>query len=136
MNLDCRKEENKEIIQKVLRKIKPLSKYSVDECIPISALEKAITVMTKKYNMHIREFVLDTQSNAKNGIWRVVIINDNDLSILEVIYGITLYEAFAKRDHETVLPLRIYASKSNSNTLFLSKAAELYSTLPFVAQII
>ena len=89
MNLDCRKEENKEIIQKVLRKIKPLSKYSVDECIPISALEKAITVMTKKYNMHIREFVLDTQSNAKNGIWRVVIINDNDLSILEVIYGIT-----------------------------------------------
>lgn len=103
MNLDCRKEENKEIIQKVLRKIKPLSKYSVDECIPISALEKAITVMTKKYNMHIREFVLDTQSNAKNGIWRVVIINDNDLSTLEVIYGITLYEAFAKTT------IRLYA---------------------------
>ena len=103
MNLDCRKEENKEIIQKVLRKIKPLSKYSVDECIPISALEKAITVMTKKYNMHIREFVLDTQSNAKNGIWRVVIINDNDLSILEVIYGITSYEAFAKTT------IRLYA---------------------------
>ena len=103
MNLDCRKEENKEIIQKVLRKIKPLSKYSVDKCIPISALEKAITVMTKKYNMHIREFVLDIQSNEKSGIWRVVIINDNDLSTLEVIYGITLYEAFAKAT------IRLYA---------------------------
>ena len=45
INLDCRKEENKEIIQKVLRKIKPLSRYP-DGCdIPFEAIEKAITVM-------------------------------------------------------------------------------------------
>ena len=83
MNLDCRKEENKEIIQKVLRKIKPLSKYSVGECIPISALEKAITVMTKKYNMHIREFVLDIQSNLLS------------LYILQV-YVFLLYQEYPK----------------------------------------
>ena len=95
MNLDCRKEENKEIIQKALRQIKPLSKYKND-FIPFSAIEKAILVMTKKYNMHIREFVLDTWSNSHNSIWRVVIINDNDLSVIDVIYGVTLYEVFAK----------------------------------------
>ena len=59
INLDCRKEENKEIIQKVLRKIKPLSRYP-DGCdIPFEAIEKAITVMCKKYCLRIKEFVPD-----------------------------------------------------------------------------
>ena len=53
MNLDYREEENQEIIQKVLRQIKPLSRYS-DECeIPFEAIEKAIVVMSKKYNMEL-----------------------------------------------------------------------------------
>lgn len=95
LNLDCRKEENKEIIQKALRQIKPLAKFS-DDYIPINALEKAITVMIKKYSMHIREITLDTKSNSKRGIWRSVLINDTDLSIIDVVYGVTLYEVFAK----------------------------------------
>ena len=43
LNLDFRKEENQGIIQKVLRKIKPLSKYS-DEVVPIEAIEKLVRV--------------------------------------------------------------------------------------------
>ena len=51
LNLDYREEESKEIIQKVLRKIKPLSRYSLDEDVPIEALEKLIKVMVHKYEI-------------------------------------------------------------------------------------
>lgn len=96
MNLDYRKEENQEIIQKVLRQIKPLSRYS-DECeIPFSALEKAITVMCKKYCMRIRDFTPDVWSNNECTIWRAILINETNLKTIDTVYGITLYEVFAK----------------------------------------
>ena len=103
INLDCRKEESQEIIQKVLRKIKPLSRYP-DGCdIPFEAIEKAITVMCKKYCLRIKELVPDIWSNKNNIIWRAVIINDTNLETVELVYGITLYEVFAK------ITIRIYA---------------------------
>lgn len=96
VQLDYREEENKKIIQKVLRLIKPLSKYSEEEDIPLSGIEKAIVVMSKKYQMHIREFVPDVWSNSNGVIWRVTIVNDVDLKTIDVIYGISIYEVFAK----------------------------------------
>ena len=96
LQLDCRKEENQKIIQKVLRQIKPLSKFSVEENIPLSAIEKAIVVMSKKYNMRIREFTPDVWSNAKETIWKAVLINETNLQTIEIVYGLTLYEVFAK----------------------------------------
>ena len=103
INLDCRKEENKEIIQKVLRKIKPLSRYP-DGCdIPFEAIEKAITVMCKKYCLRVKELVPDVWSNKNCTIWRAVIINDINLETVELIYGITIYEVFSK------CAIRLYA---------------------------
>lgn len=103
MNLDYRKEENKEIIQKVLRQIKPLSKYS-DECeIPFEAIEKAIVVMSKKYSMRVNEFTPDVWSNEDHTIWRAWLINDTNLKTIDMVYGITLYEVFAKT------AIRLYA---------------------------
>lgn len=103
MNLDCREEENKEIIQKVLRQIKPLSRYS-DECeIPFEAIEKAIVVMTKKYNLRVAEFMPDVWSNKEHVIWRAMLINDTNYKTIDMVYGITLYEVFAKT------AIRLYA---------------------------
>lgn len=96
MNLDCRERENQEIVQKVLKQIKPLSKYSDEEDIPFSAIEKAITVMCKKYCMRIRDFVPDVWSNKSYTIWRATLIDDTNLKTIEVVYGVTLYEVFAK----------------------------------------
>lgn len=96
VNLDYRVEKNQEIIQKVLKQIKPLSKYS-DECeIPLSALEKAITVMCKKYCMRVRDFTPDVWSNKEHTIWRATLINETNLKTIGMVYGITLYEVFAK----------------------------------------
>lgn len=94
LNLDLRKEENKEIIQKVLKLIKPLSRFSGE--IPFEGIEKAIVIMSKKYKMRIRDITPDVWSNENNTIWRAVIINEENLKTMGVIYGISLYELFAK----------------------------------------
>ena len=103
INLDYREKKNQEIIQKVLRQIKPLSKYS-DECdIPFSAIEKAITVICKKYCMRVNQLTPDIWSNDEHTIWRAWIINDINLKTIDTVYGITLYEIFAK------IAIRLYA---------------------------
>lgn len=103
MNLDCRKEENKRIIQKVLRQIKPLSRYSDEDDVPFEAIEKAVNVMSKKYAMRIREFYADVLSNDKGTIWKATIVNDVNLKTIDTVFGITLYEVFAKA------AIRLYA---------------------------
>lgn len=96
LNLDCRKREDQEIIQKVLRQIKPLSRYS-DECdIPLSAIEKAITIMCKKYCMRIREIIPDMYGNEQNIIWRATVQNEKNFKEIGCVYGISMYELFAK----------------------------------------
>ena len=96
INLDYREKRNQEIIQRVLRQIKPLSRYS-DECeIPFSALEKAITVMCKKYCMRIRDFAPDVWSNNDCTIWSATLINEITLKTIDMVYGVSLYEVFAK----------------------------------------
>lgn len=103
INLDYGEKENQKIIQKVLKQIKPLSRYS-DECeIPFAAIEKAITVMCKKYCMRIRDFTPDVWSNKNNTIWRATLINETNLKTIDMIYGVTLYEVFAKS------AIRLYA---------------------------
>lgn len=94
LQLDCRKKENEKIIQKVLRQIKPLSKYSEEE-VPFWAIEKAITVMSKKYNMRVREFSADVWANKDETIWRATVVNETSLTSV-MVYGISLYEVFAK----------------------------------------
>lgn len=96
MNLDYRKEETKEIIQKVLRQIKPLSKYSDEDEVPFNALEKIITIMCKKYCVRIQELIPDVLSNDRNIIWRAKLINESNLEVIDIIYGISIYEVFAK----------------------------------------
>lgn len=112
MNLDYRKEEAKEIIQKVLRQIKPLSKYSDEDEVPFNALEKIITIMCKKYCVRIQEFVPDVLSNDKNIIWRAKLINESNLEVIDIIYGISIYEVFAK----TTIRLYIEVKKKGTKT--------------------
>lgn len=103
LNLDCRVDKNKKIIQKVLKQIKPLSKYSDESEIPFEAIEKAITVMCKKYMLRIRDFAPDVLANDNNLIWRATLENETNFKVLDVVYGITVYEVFAKA------AIRLYA---------------------------
>ena len=111
LQLDCREQSNQKIIQKVLRQIKPLSKFSVEEDIPLSAIEKAITVMSKKYSMRIREFAPDVWANKQNTIWRATLINDNSMNTIDIVYGLSLYEVLAK------CAIRMYAEVRKGGTV-------------------
>lgn len=103
MNLDCRNEKSRATIQKVLRQIKPLSKYSDESDIPLDAIEKAISVMCKKYIMNVRDLTPDVFGNHEHTIWRATIVNDKNFKVIENVYGVSLYETLAK------IAIRLYA---------------------------
>lgn len=96
LQLDCRDENSKEIIQQTLKTIKPLSIYSPEEMVPFEKVEKLVNVLSKKYNIRIRDISPDVWSNRKEIIWQAVIINDGDLAMVKKIFGLSVYEAFAK----------------------------------------
>lgn len=94
LNLDCRKEESKEIIQKALKKIKPLSKYS-DE-VPLEAIEKLIGVLTKKYSIRIQSINLSFVEENGSLYYSCSIKEDDEHQWLGNCYGITIYELLSK----------------------------------------
>ena len=111
LSLDYREEENKKIIQKVLRQIKPLSRYSDEEEIPIEALEIAITVMCKKYDIRIKDISPDIWSADKRIIWRACIISDKNLAMRGNVYGISMYEVLAKSTVKLYSDVRLGIAK-------------------------
>lgn len=96
LQLDCRKAENQKIMQKVLKQIKPLSKYSDEEEIPFWAIEKAICVMTKKYEMHITNIYPDIYCNDECIVWKASLCDDKTLKMMALVYGADIYELFSK----------------------------------------
>lgn len=95
LNLDYRKEENQEIIQKVLRKIKPLSKYSDEENIPIEAIERTISVLTNKYEIQ-PQWITCSYRDVILGVYSCGIKTSNTHEWLGNVYGMCVYELLAK----------------------------------------
>ena len=95
LNLDYTKEENKNIIQKVLRKIKPLSKYSEEEIIPIEAIEKLVYVLVKKYEITPQWLNMSFHSSSCT-LYTIGVKTTTDHKWLGNVYGSCLYEVYAK----------------------------------------
>lgn len=95
LNLDYRKEESKEIIQKVLRKIKPLSKYSEEDQVPLEAIEKLIRVLCQKYEI-MPQWMNMTYNNDTLSIYSIGVKTTTKHEWLGNVYGMCLYETFAK----------------------------------------
>lgn len=102
LNLDYRKDENKEKIQKVLRKIKPLSKFSVESDVPIEAIEKMISVMCKKY-MITPQWMRLSYDDEILCIYSVGVKTTSKHEWLGDVHGMCIYELLAK------LCVKIYA---------------------------
>ena len=101
LNLDYTKEENRETIQKVLRKIKPLSKYSDEEDIPIEVIEKLIRVLCQKYEITPQWINISFHESLPN--YSVGVKTTTDHKWLGNVWGMCLYELFAK------LSIKIYS---------------------------
>lgn len=108
LNLDYRKEENREIIQKVLRKIKPLSKYSDEINVPIEAIEKLVRVMVQKYEI-TPQWMSMSYFEPVLGIYSIGVKTTTDHKWLGTVYGMCLYEVFAK------LAIKMYADIKSGN---------------------
>lgn len=102
LNLDYRKEESKEIIQKVLRKIKPLSKYSEEELIPIEAIEKLVRVLCQKYEI-TPQWMTMAYNDSALAIYSIGVKTTTNHEWLGNVYGMCLYEVFSK------LAIKIYS---------------------------
>lgn len=102
LNLDYRKEESQETIQKVLRKIKPLSKFS-DEMIPLEAIEKTVKVLTNKYAITPQWMTISYREPVVLGNYSIGVKTSDTHEWLGTVYGSCLYEVFAK------LAIKMYA---------------------------
>lgn len=108
LNLDYRKEESQEIIQKVLRKIKPLSKYSDESNVPIEAIEKLIRVLVQKYEI-TPQWMTMSYFEPILGIYSIGIKTTTEYEWLGTVYGMCLYEVFAK------LAIKMYSEVKSGN---------------------
>lgn len=107
LRLDYMKDENKEIIQKVLRKIKPLSKCS-DEIIPLEMIEKVAKVLVCKYEITPQWMTMDYRA-AILGVYKVGVKTTTDHKWLGDVYGCCLYEVMAK------LVIKMYSDIKTQN---------------------
>ena len=117
LNLDYRKEESQEIIQKVLRKIKPLSKYSEEQDIPLEAIEKVIRILSQKYEIVPQWMVMSLYESATN-VYSIGVKTLNDHEWLGNVYGMCLYEVFAK------LAIKMYSEIKQGNIALRIKTKE------------
>lgn len=107
LNLDYRKAENKQLIQKVLGKIKPLSKFS-DEIVPLEMIEKVAKVLVCKYEI-APQWMTFSYAEAILGVYSVSVKTTTDHKWLGNVYGCCLYEVMAK------LVIKMYSDIKTQN---------------------
>lgn len=94
LNLDCTKEENKKIIQKALRKIKPFSHIPLETEIPLVMLEILISKYQNKYGLKIN-YINPVFKKGELNVFSTRVINKDGV-FMKNIYGNTIYELFSK----------------------------------------
>lgn len=111
LNLDYRKKENKRIIQKVLRQIKPLSKCADEEQVPIELLEKTISVLTNKYEIAPQWISMHFTGlqEGVSAIYSCGVKTTTNHAWLGSVTGHTIYEIFTK------LAIKIYSEVRSGN---------------------
>ena len=95
LDLDYSDEVGKELIQKALRKIKPLSKFDIEEEIPLDVLEKLISKYQHKYCLMIN-YITPTFVPEERNMYCATCKRTDTLEYIGNVYSSTIYELFAK----------------------------------------
>ena len=106
-------ENSKKTIQKVLRKIGPLSRYSDEEFVPIEALEKMVTVITKKYAIQPQWIACtyDSDISGVYGNYSCGVKTSDTHAWLGTVMTCSIYELMAK------LVIFMYAQVKSGNII-------------------
>lgn len=97
LNKDYYKDNNDEVFQNVLRKIKPFKNIPKDEEISLELLEKLIYKYECKYDIMIN-YICPTYIPDERRMYSVTFRNTNKKVIKEFtrVYGSTIYELYIK----------------------------------------
>ena len=108
LDLDYADEKNKEIIQKALRKIKPLSKYDIDEEVPLEVLETLVSKYQHKYCLFVN-YITPTYIPGERNTYCATCKRTDTLDYIGNVYSSTIYELFAK------LSIKFYYETQSGN---------------------
>lgn len=107
LSLDCRKEENKRIIQKALRKLKPFKRYEDDDDdIPQEKVEKFMEVLQRKYEVQI-QYIMPAVVPNEIMWWTLSIKRTDNHSWLGSVYGHDMYETLCKAIIKMVSEIKV-----------------------------
>ena len=95
LNLDYSNPQNKDIMQKKMRGIKPFRDIPVNEEIPIEMLEKYVGLVQRKYALQI-DYICPVYVPEENNLYSATIRNTASNEYYTYIYGKTIYEVFVK----------------------------------------
>lgn len=109
LNLNYSESQNKDIIQKKMRGIKPFRDIPSNIEIPLEKLEKYIGLVQRKYALQI-DYICPVFIPEENNLYSATVRNTASNEYYTYIYGKSIYEVFAK------ISILYYALlKSNEN---------------------
>lgn len=95
LNMDYSNPQNKDVMQKKMRGIKPFRDVPVNEEIPIEMLEKYVGLVQRKYALQI-DYICPVYVPEENNLYSATIRNTASNEYYTYIYGKTIYEVFVK----------------------------------------
>ena len=94
--IDCTKEEGKETLNKALYNIKQFAEYKESgKQVPLAKLEKLIDKICRKYYL-ATQYMWFSRLKENVTWYSVSIKKDDDGEWLGAVYGVSIYELFAK----------------------------------------
>jgi len=95
LNMDYSNPQDKDIMQKKLRGIKPFRDIPVNVEIPLNKLEKYVGLVQRKYALQI-DYICPVFVPDEENVYSVTVRNTASNEYLTYIYGKTIYEVFVK----------------------------------------
>lgn len=95
LNLDYSDPKGRQAIDKVLRRIKPFKKYSMDVQIPLEKLEKLVYLLVNKYEITPQWINLTYDASIKC-LYSVSVKTTYNHVWLGRVYAMSIYELFVK----------------------------------------
>lgn len=95
LNLNYSNPQDKDIMQKKLRGIKPFRNIPVNVEIPLESLEKYISLVQRKYALQV-DYICPVFIPEELNLYSVTVRNTASNEYLTYIYGKTIYEVFVK----------------------------------------
>lgn len=95
LSLDYYRDDNRDIFQNILRKIKPFKKNPIEDDISLDLLEKLIYTYECKYAIMVN-YICPVYLKGERRMYSVTVKNTETKDLYPTIFASTIYESFCK----------------------------------------